>query len=903
MSLKTLLKNTRHMEYGMLLSSRYYPSYNTIQLKFYCMECHRIHVWYDDTGYMAYLLTREDYNVVKARFNPRYNKRVVYVDTVSKINPLTDRREVFTRIVAKTPSDVGGRKDSLRNYVENPYEADILFRLNYIYDKHLVVGGYYKISEYDLEPISYRYSGSINYEEHFKQILMEDIPRFNRCAVDIEVLNERDRMPDVHEANEPVVCVSIVDVSGNREVFILRRSDVDDNIDDTVGYRVHLYDCEWELIRDVLLKLEEYPIVVTFNGDEFDLQYLYNRATRCGIPSIYHCIEYTNDGMMLTHGIHLDVYKILSNRAIRVYAYRDVYENVSLDEVSRVLLGKQKIELDRHIGDLSLRELAEYCLHDSELTLELTTCNDDAMMKLLVTICRMCRLPLDYASRKQVGEWSKSTFMWFLRAGDMLIPRREEVKKGVVHKEDREKYQGALVFDPERGIHFNVSVIDFSSLYPSVIKQFNLSFETVNCVHRECMDTKYSFERVSRDSAGRERRENVEYWICRRHYGLASSIIKAVRELRLGYFKPRRYESSLMGSIEQILKVYMNALYGVQGNVDFAFFCLPVAELTTYFGRDIILNTKRYAEELGLNVIYGDTDSLMIPDLREDVFRRIEEWVSNTYGIDIEMDKQYRYIVLTNRKKNYLGVKSDGSPDIKGLTGKKKHVPVAIRSVFDRVVDVLSGVSSIGEFEDAKNRIRDILFEFNERLVNRDIPLEELAFVVNITKSMYKTTTQAVQVAKILYGDVNNIPVGERIEYIKVRDRDVAFNVTEGELALELARESVFRERGAVGDMDIVYNRAKSIRKQIRRNRSRIARDVNMQIIRHKIRDDPFTRLYRVSALPVSMTRWDDVDIGKYQEFTASVFRQILEPLEMDYNYIINRSIQNTMDGYIEASY
>ena len=52
-------------------------------------------------------------------------------------------------------------------------------------------------------------------------------------------------------------------------------------------------------------------------------------------------------------------------------------------------------------------------------------------------------------------------------------------------------------------------------------------------------------------------------------------------------------------------------------------------------------------------------------------------------GIDV--DKVYRYAVFSSRKKNYLGVLEDGTVDVKGLTGKKKHIPIFIKDAFNKM--------------------------------------------------------------------------------------------------------------------------------------------------------------------------------------------------------------------------
>ena len=70
-----------------------------------------------------------------------------------------------------------------------------------------------------------------------------------------------------------------------------------------------------------------------------------------------------------------------------------------------------------------------------------------------------------------------------------LLPRLGWCKniyyKGRWHIKDK-KYRGGLVIEPKQGIHFKVVVMDFASLYPSIIKVKNLSYETVRCSHEEC---------------------------------------------------------------------------------------------------------------------------------------------------------------------------------------------------------------------------------------------------------------------------------------------------------------------------------------------------------------------------------------------------------------------------------
>ena len=61
-------------------------------------------------------------------------------------------------------------------------------------------------------------------------------------------------------------------------------------------------------------------------------------------------------------------------------------------------------------------------------------------------------------------------------------------------------------------------------------------------------------------------------------------------------------------------------------------------------------------------------------------------------GIDV--DKIYRYAVFSSRKKNYLGVLEDGTVDVKGLTGKKKHIPIFIKDAFNQMKERLAKVKN-----------------------------------------------------------------------------------------------------------------------------------------------------------------------------------------------------------------
>jgi DNA polymerase I len=155
------------------------------------------------------------------------------------------------------------------------------------------------------------------------------------------------------------------------------------------------------------------------------------------------------------------------------------------------------------------------------------------------------------------------------------------------------------VIEPKPGIYFGVSVLDFASLYPSIIKVHNLSYETVNCGHEECRSNRVP---------------DTDHWVCTKRSGIESLVIGSLRDLRVGHYKALSKDKTLpketrdlYTTVTQGLKVFLNASYGVMGFETFALYCLPVAEATAALGRDAITRTIEKCKQGGVSVIYSDS--------------------------------------------------------------------------------------------------------------------------------------------------------------------------------------------------------------------------------------------------------------------------------------------------------
>ncbi len=777
---------------ALLVSATYDGQKKMAVLKFYEPKSQKVLLWADNTGHKPYAYSKlapEELKFLTER------RDVIKLEKVSKQDLLKDRTIDVTKIVVTDPLAIGGTQTdkSIRNVIET-WESDIKYYENYLYDNSLIVGRYYSIENGKLKEFSYQIPDEVQlalkgllydkvtsagmidqkeFQDHITEwanLLNQPVPKIRRISFDIEVESEIGRIPDAKIADKKITAIGFCGSDDFKQVLVLKRNQNQlGNNELPSDVKITFYDegKEAEMIRDAFKILTSYPFVVTFNGDEFDMPYMYNRAERLGIELNEIPLIMMRDSATLKQGVHIDLYRTFSNRSFQIYAFSHKYNDFSLNSVAEGLIGESKIEYDGELEDLSLYELANYCFNDARITEKLTSFNNDLLMTLLVVITRIGRMPIDDISRMGVSQWIRSLFYYEHRKHNFLIPRREELElKSVTASTEAvikdKKYRGGLVVEPKEGIHFNVFVMDFASLYPSIIKVRNLSYETVRCTHDECKKNTIP---------------GTTHWVCTKRNGLTAILIGSLRDLRVNYYKSLSKNPNLSEDLKQLytvvsqaLKVILNASYGVMGAEIFPLYCLPVAEATTAVGRYTILETIEKCKSLGIEVLYGDTDSLFLKGPTKEQIQSVVDWAKEEFGVDLDLDKEYRYVVFSTRKKNYLGVKNDGKVDVKGLTGKKSHTPPFIRTLFYEILDLLSKVKTEEEFSQSKQKIGEMISQYAKKLKAKQIPLNELAFNVMISKApseYVKTVPQHIRAAKLLE-QTREIKKGDIISYVKI---------------------------------------------------------------------------------------------------------------------------------------
>ena len=799
---------TENMPYGLLISATYNIQKHAAILKFYEPVSQRIFLWADKSGHKPYCYSKLSPDEIPTEISERDD--VIDIKQVKLMDVLNDKPIDVSKILVKDPLAIGGTQTSksIRNLIDT-WESDIKYYESYLYDSSLIVGKYYKIENdvvvpYDLE-ISDETKLSLKsmlldkqsdtnlpdtkqFDEHVSQwanLLNQPIPKIKRISLDIEVESEIGRIPDPKIAEKRITAVGFEGSDGLKQVFVLRKSGIEEGVNELLpGVKIVFYEetKEKEMILDTFELMKKYPLLITYNGDGFDLPYLYNRASRLGIDRQKNPLYMMRDSATLTDGVHLDLYRTMSNRAFQIYAFGQKYSDFSLNSVSKGLLGEEKIDYGVELNDLTLYQTGKYCQNDARLTYNLTAFNNDLLMNLLIVISRIARMPIDDISRMGVSQWIRSLLYYEHRQNGILIPRRQELdnkSSNVINEaiiKDK-KFRGGLVVEPVEGIHFDVTVMDFASLYPSIIKVKNLSYETVRCSHDACKKNTIP---------------QTNHWVCTKKNGLTSVLIGSLRDLRVNYYKNMAKkdtltveEKQLFTVVSQALKVILNASYGVMGAEIFPLYFLPAAEATTATGRHIIMDTINKCKESGIDVLYGDTDSLFV---KKPTSKQIEDIITKAkmdHNVELEIEKEYRYVVLSGRKKNYLGVTKNGKVDVKGLTGKKSHTPPFIKTLFYELLDILSEIKTAEEFKRAKNKISDKITECARKVQAKEIPLQDLAFNVMISKAprdYTKTIPQHIRAAKQLES-IREIKKGDIISYVKILNKP-------GVRPIEMARKS-----------------------------------------------------------------------------------------------------------------
>jgi DNA polymerase I len=615
-------------------------------------------------------------------------------------------------------------------------EADIRFSMRYLIDHDIGPCTWHRFKVIEKQRLGeYR----VDEELEIVEVLERDDsrilpPNLRTLSFDIEVYNPHGvPKPD----RDPIIIISIMNSEG--EIIQLQAQDKDDR----------------KLLRDFVDYMNKYDpdIVVGYNSNNFDWPYLVERSRKLGIKldvSRRKGVEPSKSvyGHVSIPGrLHVDLYDFAEEIAeIKVK---------SLDEVAEYFGVMKKSErtnvpwydIYKYWDDERIRPiLLRYAKDDVISTYGIA----EKILPFAMQLSSITGLPLDQVGSASVG----FRLEWFLlrvaRARGELVPNRVE--------KEYESYRGAIVLEPKRGVHEGVAVLDFSAMYPSIMMKYNIGPDTL-IVGEECLDcfeapeTSYMF-RKDRDSFLKV---------------ALITLVSARRQVRdlLKKYSPDTAEYRILDARQRALKVLANACYGYMAWTGARWYCKECAEAVADFGRETIKKAISLAKSLGLEVIYGDTDSLFVKYNKEAVEKLIDA-VEKELGLEIKVDKIYQKVFFTEAKKRYIGLTVDGRIDVVGFEAVRGDWAEIAKEMQERVAEIVLKTADYRKaVEFAKNEIEKI----RKLVASNAIDINKFVIWKTIAKPLneYEVEAQHVTAAKHLIKLGYSVEVGDKIGYVIIK--------------------------------------------------------------------------------------------------------------------------------------
>jgi DNA polymerase I len=611
--------------------------------------------------------------------------------------------EDVLKVNTTRPKDVVSK----RKVFSKTWESDVFFVKRYMIDK-----GLFSTFEWDEE------------NEMVKPVKADPTPP-KIFYLDIEVDMPKTESPDPFGAEYPITCISIYD-SYTEEMITLINHDSPDKIEYTGN--LEMYDSEREMLKAFMAKIQTIkPDVLTgWYITGFDIPYIVRRLTKNKLnknklsPLGWTDVSRRNTGY---RGVNCRIKGLTILDMLSCYKkfFAKAFPSYALQAIAQKDLGESKVRIDdfhnawknnptevikRNISDVEFLYRIDdkwgLIAHYTELKNSLGTGYDDVLSSKRLIDIKMLR-----------------------KAKDMGVVLPKGGKRG-----DSNSYLGAYVMYPKSGIWENVIVLDFSSLYPNIFINYNISPETLT-----------------------DKIEDV-YKIGKWHFkkkpvGILPDCVTELQKRRADLkseminHSPNSSEYKRLDTKQKTTKYLINAFYGVMGYPAFRLYNRVVAECVTIMGQEYVKSTVNLLEKWGYKVLYGDTDSVFVViegDTDEAFIRGRELETKLTHevmkklgaSIDIEFEKLYSKILFGNVKKRYAGIKIwDGGQhtdklDVTGFEVKRSDTaPISI-DVQKEIMNIML------KSEDPEDEIRELLLITKARF--KKVDLIDIAIPKGMTK-------------------------------------------------------------------------------------------------------------------------------------------------------------------------
>jgi len=594
-------------------------------------------------------------------------------------------------------------------------------------------------------------------------------------SLDVDLVIELEKIKELKEQIDFKPKILAFDIEaeefeiGKGEILMI--SLVSDNIKKVLTWKyckkaeeyVECFKNEAEMIEkfaDYIKKINP-DIITGYYSDGFDLPYLRVRAEKNKID-----LKLGKDGsrILFSRGnlinarikglVHIDLLKFIET----VYSQYLQSETLSLNEVSKELLGESKLEIDHNKksgerNEEEWKDFFSYNLQDSILTYKLF----QKFWPDFLEFAHIVQEPLFQLTRYGMSHLVENYIIHNLERFNEIAEKRP-IHEEIAERREREKYEGAFVLQPSPGLYENLAVFDFTSYWPSIIVTYNLSLSTF-------LGEKKQLDSFEVPVAGKK------YYFSNKT-GFFSSMLKEIIILRKKYKEEyKKDEDPIKKARSNAYKLLANASYGYQGFFGARYYCPEASASATSISRDF---TKKIIETINkkdYEVIYSDTDSIAFKlnkHTKQEALNFLKKLNSELPGImELELEDFYkRGIWVTKRtgefgaKKKYALVNFQDKIKIRGFETVRRDWCFLAREVQN---NILKMILNSGKHEKALEYIKEII----KKIKQREIDKKELIIRTQLKKPLaeYKSISPHVIAAQKIKERGEPIDIGMLISY------------------------------------------------------------------------------------------------------------------------------------------
>lgn len=614
--------------------------------------------------------------------------------------------------------------------VEKCLEDDIRFSMRYLIDSEASPCEWHEIEvERTRDEVEAQIDKVYVAKSLPKRVEKTEIPKLRILGFSM-ICYSKKGMPKPN--SDPVVIISASTNFGDEKQF------VSENLDDT------------SVIRSFVNYVSDFnpDVVVGFGTNRQDWPYLIERAEKLDVNLLVGKVDTEP---------HTSVYghvSVTGRANFDLVDFADELPEVKLKTLENVAdyLGVMKTDKHTMIEDI---EYAAYWEDEEKRSMLLNFSKENTqrimgitnvLLDFAIQLSSLVSLPLDHIGTAAVG----FRVEWYLikkahTIGE-LTPKRTQ--------HPYIPYKGGLVLEPKIGLHEDIAVLDFKAMYPNLMITYNVSPDTYM---REEEQVPPEGVNVAPETKHRFRREPPGF------YKEALSSLIEEREIikhKLKTFNPRSSEYRVLDARQKAVKVITNAAYGYAGWIGARWYIKPVAEASAAWGRHVIQEAIEMARKIGLEVVYGDTDSIFIKHEEEKVAKLTEE-IDKKLGLEIKPDKVYVRVLFTEAKKRYCGLLPTGELDIVGLEVVRGDWADVARKSQEKVLEILlRGKSPEKAVQFVRQYVADLRM--------KKVPYKDLIVWKALTKPVEKYAVKAphVEAAKILEKEGWDISAGDKVGYV-----------------------------------------------------------------------------------------------------------------------------------------